>query len=149
MRYRLGALAVALGGFLAINYFSNLEGQQALSRRIEEEARRLPPVIEEQFQRELEGIRLLEALVDTLDALGVQTEAGARLRQHYRRSMGELERLRTAEFLRATLWRQTLLHLVWAVIAAVGLLPVGGWMDIRTARRRESEPAAPSVSPRD
>ncbi len=149
MRYRLGALAVVLVGFLAINYFSNLEGQGALSRRIGEGVGREPELMEERFQRELEGINLLEALVDTLDALGVQTEAGARLRQHYRHSMEELERLRTAEFLRATLWRQTLLHLVWAVIAAVGLLPLGTWLDSRSAHRPASEPATPVIPPRD
>jgi hypothetical protein len=65
----------------------------------------------------------------------VQTEAGALLRQHYRRSLEELERLRTAETLSRTLWQQTLLDVIWAVVAAVGLLPLGGLLDERTRSR--------------
>ena len=140
MRYRLGALALVLIGFLGINYFSNLQGHRALREGPAAVADPSGSTLDERLRSEQEGIALLESLVDTLDALGVQTEAGARLRQHYRRSMEELERLRTAERLSRILWQQTLLDLIWAVVAAVGLLPLGGLLDARAgAPQRDAQ----------
>jgi hypothetical protein len=135
MRYRLSALALVLIGFLGINYTSNTLGQRALRERPLSVTDPSTGAIDERYRREQEGIALLESLVDTLDALGVQTEAGARLRQHYRRSLEELERLRTVETLSRTLWQQTLLDVIWGVVAAVGLLPLGGWLDERARSR--------------
>ena len=144
MRFRLISTAITLAGFLAIDIFFNDRGQIRILGELD-----TPQEIgvgesphDSRLAGEIEVLGRMRAMLDTLDALGVQVESAVNLRNEYRAHIDHLERLRISYFLSQVLWRQTLANLIWGVIAALLLLPAGGVLD----RRYQLRPA-PSAPP--
>ncbi len=133
MRFRLAALAVALLGFLVINYTSNEYGQKLILNQIDnpEKVGQGLSVEDARLESELEMLVSMRALIDTFDALGIQTIDAAELRREYRASMDHLERLRISYFMSQTTWRQTVMNLIWGSIVVIFLLPLALVLDQR------------------
>jgi hypothetical protein len=133
MRFRLVATALVLAGFLAINLFYNDRGQSRILEDLDtpSEVGAGETGHDPRLAGEIETMGSLRVLLDTLDALGVQVESAVNLRNEYRANIDHLERLRISYFLSQVLWRQTLANLIWGVVAALLLLPLGGLLDRR------------------
>ncbi|GEM_PF-1654964 len=133
MRFRLISTAVILAGFLAINILFNDQGQNRILGELDTPARvgSGETTHDPRLAGEIETLGRMRAMLDTLDALGVQVESAVNLRNEYRAHIDHLERLRISYFLSQVLWRQTLANLIWGVVAALGLLPLGSVLDRR------------------
>lgn len=133
MRYRLLSLAVMLAGFLAINYFFNETGQKLIMGQIDtpETAGIGLSIDDARLEAELKTLNQMKALVDTLEAHGINTESARNLRNANRAQIENIERLRISYFLSQSLWRQTVVNIIWAILATVILLPVGLVLDLR------------------
>ncbi|MCK4771361.1 MAG: hypothetical protein KAT18_00460 [Candidatus Latescibacteria bacterium] len=138
MRYRLIALAVTLAGFLVINYSGNEKGQALI----------LDPTVAGEGSGAAGGVESLKlaiqaqaqirqaliearAMLDTLDAIGIQTENSDDLREKNRAGLERFEQLRMSYLLSQILWRQTMINLVWAVFSTAILLPIALFLDRR------------------
>ncbi len=148
MRFRLVATALTLAGFLVINIIFNNSGQVRILGELD-----TPQEIgigvsrhDSRLTGEIATLGGMRALLDTLDALGVQVESAVNLRNEYRAYIDHLERLRISYFLSQILWRQTLANLIWGVLAALLLLPVGGVLDRRYRLQTIPSPPSPSES---
>jgi len=126
MRFRLAALAVALFGFLAINYTSNEYGQKLVLNQIDtpEEVGQGLSAEDMRLEGEIEMLSSMRAMIDTFDALGVQTIDAVEFRRKYRATMDHLERLRISYFMSQTIWRQTVMNLIWGIVVVIFLLPL-------------------------
>ena len=134
MQYRLTVVALILIGFMVINYFTNDRAQQQVTRwtdsmyNLDQQATAADTDM-------LEELRAFKAFEDSLNALDVRAATSIALRNLYRAQFESTQQLRTAEFLRAALWRQTLLNLLWGLVSAVFLLPLAVVLDGRAERR--------------
>ncbi len=133
MRFRLAALAVALLGFLAINYTSNEYGQKLVLNQIDtpEEVGQGLSAEDMRLEGEIEMLSSMRAMIDTFDALGVQTIDAVEFRRKYRATMDHLERLRISYFMSQTIWRQTVMNLIWGIVVVIFLLPLALVLDQR------------------
>ena len=133
MRFRLAALAVALLGFLAINYTSNEYGQKLIMNQVDnpDTVGQGLSVEDTRLEGELQLLTSMRAMIDTLDALGIQTTDAAELRREYRASVDHLQRLRISYFMSQTIWRQTVINLIWGSLAVIFLLPLALVLDQR------------------
>lgn len=133
MRFKLAALAVTLAGFIAINQVINVDGQGRISGRLDEPGSVGEGLSEQdaRLEQQLDAIKQMWVLVDSLDALGVSTGIAADMRRTYRSYIDQLEGLRISYFLSQTLWRQTLMNLLWAIFSTVVLLPIALFLDER------------------
>lgn len=150
MRFKLAALALTLAGFIAINQVINVDGQGRISGRLDEPGSVGEGLSEQdsRLESELDAIKQIWALVDSLDALGVNTDIAADLRRTNRSLVDQLERLRISYFLSQTLWRQTLMNLLWAIFSTVVLLPIALFLDERyPGARSEGQPTGPLQAP--
>ena len=133
MQYRLTATALILIGFLAINYVTNEQAQVQItgwtsSMYVLDQTASDPP------RPLLEDLRSLAAFEDSLNILEVRAETSMMLRNLYRNQIEKTQQLRTSEFLRNALWRQTLLDMLWGLLSAVFLLPIAMVLDQRKER---------------
>ena len=134
MQYRLTVVAVILIGFMVTNYFTNERAQQQVTSwtnsmyKLDQQATAADTDM-------LEELRAFKAFEDSLNALDVRAATSIALRNLYRTQFESTQQLRTAEFLRAALWRQTLLNLLWGLFSAVFLLPLAAVLDGRAERR--------------
>ena len=146
MRYRWMALGIILAGFLAITWFHNEASQSLLITQVADPEQELPASSATYgwLDTELRELRRMRALLDTMEAVGLRTELGAQFRAQNRASIEQMERLKMLTFLQDALWRQTLYNLIWAVFAAVGLLPVASLLDERHRSRRSA--GAPAIT---
>ena len=133
MRFRLAALAVALLGFLAINYTSNEYGQKLVLNQIDtpEEVGQGLSAEDIRLEGEIEMLSSMRAMIETFDALGVQTIDAVEFRRKYRATMDHLERLRISYFMSQTIWRQTVMNLIWGIVVVIFLLPLALVLDQR------------------
>ncbi len=133
MRFRLAALAVALLGFLVINYASNEYGQKLVLNQIDtpEEVGQGLSAEDMRLEGEIEMLSSMRAMIDTFDALGVQTIDAVEFRRKYRATMDHLERLRISYFMSQTIWRQTVMNLIWGIVVVIFLLPLALVLDQR------------------
>jgi hypothetical protein len=151
MRFRLIALALALIGFLVINHFGNQYGQNLILPRIDtpESVGQGMTAEDARLESEIDVLAKTRAMIDTLDALGVETVDAAELRREYRASVDHLSRLRMSYFLSQAIWRQTMGNMIWGVVVVIFLLPIAQVLDHRfpVGRLRtdeESETADPA-----
>ena len=133
MRFRMATLAVALIGFLAINYAGNQYGQRLILEQINTpgEVGQGLSVEDTRLESELEVLSRMNAMIGTVDALGYGTAAAAEIRRDYRASVDHLERIRISYFLSQTIWRQTLWNLIWGVVVVLFFLPLALLLDQR------------------
>jgi len=149
MRFRLISVAVVLAGFLAINIFFNDRGQGRILGELDtpQEVGAGSSTHDPRLSGEIETLGRLRVMLDTLDALGVQVESAVNLRNEYRAHIDHLERLRISYFLSQVLWRQTLANLIWGVLAALALLPLGVLLDQRSQARPDPPGSDPDQNP--
>ena len=133
MRFRLAALAIALVGFLAINYSGNEYGQRLILDQIDtpEEVGRELSAEDRRLEGEIELLSSMRAMIDTFDALGVQTIDAVEFRRKYRATVDHLERLRVSYFMSQTIWRQTVMNMLWGILVVIFLLPLALVLDRR------------------
>ncbi len=133
MRFRLVGLAVALIGFLVINYLGNQYGQSLILQQIDSpaEAGQGMTADDARLVGEIETLKRMRVMIDTLDALGVETVDNIELRQEYRASVDHLERLRMSYFLSQAIWRQTIRNMIWGIVVVIFLLPLALLLDQR------------------
>jgi len=142
MHYRLIAIAVILAGFLAINYFTNEMGQREITdwTYTAEGPAQSASVAGTQMSEDLRALRAFE---DTLSALELRTQTSIALRDLYRSQLERTQQLETSYLMRKTLWRQTLLNLLWGLFAAVFLIPLAVILDQRGERVSEESSDQP------
>lgn len=147
MRFRLAALAIALVGFLAINYSGNEYGQRLILDQIDtpEEVGRGLSAEDTRLESELDMLSQMRTMIDTLDALGIRTNDAIELRERYRASVDHLERLRISYFMSQTIWRQTVMNMIWGILIVIFLLPLALVLDRRypVGRIRTDEEVQP------
>jgi len=133
MRFRLITLTIALIGFLVINHLGNQYGQRLILRQIDapEEAGQGLTVDDIRLESEIEMLTRMRTMIDTLDALGVETVDAVELRREYRASVDHLVRIRISYFLSQALWRQTIRNMIWGIIVVIFLLPLALILDQR------------------
>lgn len=133
MRFRLAALAIALVGFLAINYSGNEYGQRLILDQIDtpEEVGRGLSAEDTRLESEIDILSRMRTMIDTFDALGIRTNEAIELRERYRTSVDHLERLRVSYFMSQTIWRQTVMNMIWGILVVIFLLPLALVLDRR------------------
>ena len=101
MRFRLVSTALVLAGFLAINLLCNDRGQSRILTDLDtpSEVGVGETTHDPRLAGEIEAMGSMRALLDTLDALGVQVDDAVNLRNSYRGFIDHLERLRISYFL--------------------------------------------------
>lgn len=147
MQYRLIAIALILAGFLAINYFTNEQGQQEITEwtGAQQAPGQAVSATEAQLSEDLKALRAFE---DTLSTLDVRAETSLALKDLYRSQIEKTQQFRTSEFLRQSLWRQTLYNLLWGLFSAIFLLPLAMVLDQRVERALSAESPRGKEHPR-
>jgi len=157
MRFRMVTLTIALIGFLVINHLGNQNGQRLILRQIDtpEEVGQGLSAEDSRLESEYEVLTRMRVLIDTLDALGVETVDAVELRRDYRATMDHVERLRMSYFLSQALWRQTIRNMIWGIIVVIFLLPLAVMLDQRypvgrirpDADQDDGDPGHPGTDP--
>ncbi|MFO7769407.1 MAG: hypothetical protein R6W82_10700 [bacterium] len=133
MRYRWIALGIILSGFVCITYVHTEISQQQIVGEVAGGAEEMGPTSDTYawLDQELESLRRIRALLDTMDAVGFRTEIGETLRRENRSSLEQMERMKLLTFLQDSMWRQALYNIIWGVFGAAILLPLAAWLDTR------------------
>jgi len=140
MRYRWIALGIILAGFVGITYVHTEVSQRQIIGEVAGEVEQIEPTSDTYawLDQELESLRRIRALLDTMDAVGFRTEIGETLRRENRSSLEQMERMKLLTFLQDTMWRQALYNIMWGVFGAAVLLPVASWLDRRDPSGRKA-----------
>lgn len=140
MRYRWIALGIILAGFVGITYVHTEVSQRQIIGEVAGEVEQMEPTSDTYawLDQELESLRRIRALLDTMDAVGFRTEIGETLRKENRSSLEQMERMKLLTFLQDTMWRQALYNIIWGVFGAAVLLPVASWLDRRNPSGEEA-----------
>jgi len=146
MQYRLTVVAVILIGFMVINYLTNERSQRQVTTWTAS-MYNLDRQTTGPDSDVLGDLRALKAFEDSLIALNVRAATSVALRDLYRTQFESTQELRTSEFLRRALWRQTILNLLWGLVSAVFLLPVAAVLDQRADRRSGGAPKRKATPP--
>ncbi len=148
MRYRWIALGIILAGFVGITYVHTEVSQRQIIGQVAGEGEQLEPTSDTYawLDQELESLRRIRALLDTMDAAGFRTQVGESLRRENRSSLEQMERMKLLTFLQDSMWRQALYNIIWGVFGAAILLPAAAWLDHRKGSgEQEDGPTAPGA----